>query len=227
MPTNFIVGYGSLINSGSRNSTGGAVIPAIPVRVLASFGYLRSWNERREGFTALGLRKAKPGESGLTINGVLYPTTEAELAKFDLREKYYERAELKTSQIEALGWQRLPETGHIWIYVPKTAVAHGPDEGLVEPDADHPLLQSYIDLIIEGGFEFGEDFAREIIETTDGWSRFWLNDREFARRPLWVLDPKAARVDELLKKTLSAAQMSSRAFPERYAERLRAGMSRP
>jgi hypothetical protein len=91
------------------------------------------------------------------------------------------------SQIEAVGWQRLPETGHFWIYVPVRSVAQGgqgvPGEGLPEPDVEHPLLQSYIDVVIEGGLEYGEEFAREIVETTDGWSRSWLNDRELARRP--------------------------------------------
>ena len=33
-PTQFIFGYGSLINAASRNSTAGKMIPAIPVRVL-------------------------------------------------------------------------------------------------------------------------------------------------------------------------------------------------
>jgi hypothetical protein len=229
IPTNFIVGFGSLINSGSRNSTAAARI-AIPVRVSASFGYIRSWNERREAFTALGLRKANPGESGVTINGVLYPAEGADGSQFDEREEGYVKVEVPMSQIEAVGWPPLPETGHFWIYVPVRSIAQGgkgaPGEGLAEPDVEHPLLQSYIDVVVEGGLEYGEEFAREIVETTDGWSRFWLNDREFARRPLWVVDPKAAKVDELLKRTLTAAQLSSRAFPEVYAEKLRAGAAK-
>jgi hypothetical protein len=42
-PTQFIFGYGSLINSASRNSTAGKTVPAIPVRVSAAFGYIRAW----------------------------------------------------------------------------------------------------------------------------------------------------------------------------------------
>src|SRR5262252_8559008 len=72
-PTNFIFGYGSLINTASRNSTSAHPIAAIPVRVAAAFGYIRTWNDRSpSGFTALGLRRPAPGESALTINGVLY-----------------------------------------------------------------------------------------------------------------------------------------------------------
>jgi hypothetical protein len=70
IPTQFIFGYGSLINTQSRNSTAGAPIPAIPVRVSAAFGYIRTWNDRSpSGFTALGLRKTNPGENAATING--------------------------------------------------------------------------------------------------------------------------------------------------------------
>jgi hypothetical protein len=158
IPTNFIVGFGSLINAGSRNSTASACI-AIPVRVSASFGYIRSWNERREGFTALGLRKAKPGESGVTINGVLYPAEGADGSLFDEREEGYVKVEVPMSQIEAVGWQRLPETGHFWIYVPVRSVAQGgqgvPGEGLPEPDVEHPLH----DLWSSGAGSVGADLS--------------------------------------------------------------------
>ena len=233
--TNFIVGYGSLINSASRDSTAGEPTPAIPVRVLGLFGFIRSWNHHSPpdslaGFTALGLRKQKPGESGVTINGVLYEAKGADMTKFDQREAGYVRIEVPISQIEAVGWQRLPETGHLWIYVTRNSAAEAvqvvADESLREPDADHPLLQSYIDVVVEGGLEYGPDFARELLDTTVGWSRFWLNDRELARRP-WVLDPKATAVDEALKSTpASAAFLPSRAFPEIYSERLRPGAAK-
>jgi hypothetical protein len=73
IPTQFIFGYGSLINAASRNSTAGNPIPAIPVRVSAAFGHIRAWNDRSpSGFTALGLRVPRPGEQATTINGVLY-----------------------------------------------------------------------------------------------------------------------------------------------------------
>src|SRR2546423_15306961 len=58
VPSQFIFGYGSLINTPSRNSTAGTSIQAIPVRVSAAFGYIRPWNDRSpSGFTSLGLRK--------------------------------------------------------------------------------------------------------------------------------------------------------------------------
>jgi len=118
-PTQFIFGYGSLINSASRQSTAGKMIPAIPVRVSASFGYIRTWNDRSSsGFTALGLRKAGPGEKASTINGVLYAAGVGDIAKFDAREQGYARLEVPRDDIEAVSWQRLPEGGRFWVYVP-------------------------------------------------------------------------------------------------------------
>jgi hypothetical protein len=218
-PTNFIFGYGSLINSASRNSTAGAPVPALPVRISAAFGYFRTWNDRSpSGFTALGVRRAGPGETGSTINGVLYPVEGNDMAKYDLREKGYARVEVPREDIEALSWRRLPESGAIWVYAPV-----GPDGqpgvGLPPPDAQYPLLESYVDVVVEGGLEYGEDFARELLETTDGWSDYWLNDRELARRP-WVHDPQSAEVDALLAAAPeAAAKLKSRLFSETYTLR--------
>jgi hypothetical protein len=94
-----------------------------------------------------------------------------------------------------------------------------PGLDLPEPDAAYPMLESYIDIVVEGGLEYGPDFARELIETTADWSRFWLNDRELARRP-WVHDTKASAVDALLAATAPAsAKLGARLFAEAYAVR--------
>jgi hypothetical protein len=120
--------------------------------------------------------------------------------------------------MEAVSWQSLPAAGHIWVYVPVHPGAE-PGIGLPEPDAAFPMLESYIDVVVEGGLEYGADFAREIIETTADWSQFWLNDRELARRP-WVHDVKSGAVDKLLATTApAAAKLGSRLFAEPYAVR--------
>jgi hypothetical protein len=204
-PTQFIFGYGSLINSASRNSTAAKPVAAIPVRVSAAFGFIRIWNDRSpSGFTALGLRQAGPGESGMTINGVVYPVEGNDMTAFDAREKGYIRIEVPHQDIEAVSWQAPPAEGKIWVYIPRRGVP---------PDAEYPLLQSYIDVVIAGGLEYGQDFAREIIETTDGWSKYWLNDRRLARRP-WVFDSDYQLVDELL--AAHAPHFADRQFPEDY-----------
>jgi hypothetical protein len=219
IPTHFIFGYGSLINTASRNSTAGNPIPAIPVRVSAAFGYIRAWNDRSpSGFTALGLRVPSPGEQATTINGVLYAIDGDDMTKFDAREDGYARLEVPHADIEAVSWQTIPQTGHIWTYVP-VRPGSVPGVGLPQPDAAFPLLESYIDVVVEGGLEYGPDFARELIETTANWSQYWLNDRELARRP-WVHDSKYAVVDQMLASvTPAASQFANRLFVVQYAVR--------
>jgi len=213
-PTNFIFGYGSLINTASRNSTASSPIHAIPVRVSAAFGYVRTWDDRCPcGFTALGLAKPGPGESAMTINGVVFPVLGEDMTAFDKREAGYARVEVPRADIQAVSWEQLPPQGKIWVYVPQ----HGkeaPGLDLPLPNAAYPLLESYVDVVIEGGLEYGPDFAREIIETTKGWNAYWLNDRELARRP-WVFDKNYAAVDALLK--TYAPDYADRLFSEDYA----------
>lgn len=213
-PDNFIFGYGSLINSASRNSTASKPIVAIPVRVSKGFGYIRTWNDRSpSGFTALGLRRPSPGEQAMTINGVLYPVEGNDMAAFDAREKGYVRVEVPRNAIEAISWQRLPERGRIWVYIPDVA-GKEPGTGLRFPDAKYPLLESYVDVVVEGGLEFGEDYARELIETTRDWSTDWLNDRPLARRP-WVADKNYQMVDTMLSEYVPV--FTKRMFSEDYA----------
>ncbi|HUC16331.1 MAG TPA: gamma-glutamylcyclotransferase family protein [Acetobacteraceae bacterium] len=217
-PTDFIFGYGSLIDTASRNATAGRPTLAIPVRVSAAFGYVRTWDDRAStGFTALGLARAGPGEPAMTINGVLFPVEAGDLSAFDARESGYARIEVPRDDIEALSWERLPLQGRIWVYIPEIS-GKAPGVDLPQPNASFPLLQSYIDVVMEGGLEYGSEFAREIIETTEGWSRYWLNDRAFGRRP-WMLGKRSSMVDGLL--AAFAPHFNDRLFPEQYVvERL-------
>ncbi len=213
-PSNFIFGYGSLINTASRNATAIRPIQAIPVRVSAAFGYVRTWDDRSSsGFTALGLARPAPGEQPMTINGVLFPVEGGDMTAFDARETGYARVEVPGPDIEAVSWQRLPAQGKIWVYIPELR-GKPPGVGLPQPNPSFPLLESYIDVVIEGGLEYGPGFAREIIETTTGWSRYWLNDRELGRRP-WVFDKSYSAVDGLL--AALAPHFTDRLFPEQYA----------
>ena len=217
-PTNFIFGYGSLVDTASRDATAKKPIAAIPARVGAAFGYLRCWCSRSaSGFTALGLRRPASGETAMTINGVLYPVVGSDMAAFDRREGGYARVEIPRDQIQAVSWQRLPEQGKIWVYVP-VVEGREPGVGLPPPSSAFPLLESYIDVVVEGGLEYSPDYAREIIATTTDWSAYWLNDRELPRRP-WVFDKQSSAVDKIL--ATSAPHFADRLFPEEYAaERL-------
>ena len=218
-PTDFIFGYGSLISSDSREETVGRATVAVPVRLSAEFGYVRTWNDRSPtGFTAMGVRKVGVGEAGRTINGVVYPVGGGDMAEFDDREAGYDRVEIPPRMLQPVSWLAVPSEGRIWMYVP-TGQRRGGDAGPILADCAYPILQSYVDVVVTGGLEYGPDFAAEILETTEGWSPYWLDDRRLGRRP-WVFERKWREIDALLAAHPAKAAdntASQRQLPERYA----------
>ena len=101
---------------------------------------------------------------------------------------------------------------HVWVYVPKHPIP---------PDASHPILQSYVDIILRGCFNtFGEPLARSFVSTTTGWFatatnqssslprsatyHYWVNDRD---RPMYK------RADRVYSK-LNAAKIDRVLFDE-------------
>jgi hypothetical protein len=140
------------------------------------------------------------------------------MSLFDRREAGYARVDVPLDAIEAVSWQQVPATGKIWVYIPI-----GPNgkigEDLPVASATYPLLQSYIDVVLDGALEYSWDFARELVETTQDWSPYWLNDRELPRRP-WVFDRNYAEEDQLLRETQPAAgHFDERLLPEVFAVR--------
>ncbi|MFG1377971.1 gamma-glutamylcyclotransferase family protein [Xanthobacter autotrophicus] len=235
-PADFLFGYGTLISEPSRTSTSRRRVVAVPARVSARFGLVRAFVARGgarsgAGFTALGLRHLREGEVASSINGVVFPVRDAEeMAAFDRREGGYQRVEVAPALVEAVGWQGLPRSGRVWIYVPKGVDMSGeggaPDD-LVPPDAAFPLVQSYIDVVLQGALAEGGAFARELIETTFDWSAFWLDDRPIPRRP-WAETEQAGAIDRLLASTEPAAsQFRNRLYPELYAARHLADATAP
>ncbi|WP_245454157.1 gamma-glutamylcyclotransferase family protein [Aquabacter cavernae] len=219
-PTDFIFGYGSLMSTASREGTGHPGMHALAARLSPEFGLVRSWCARSErlGFTALGLRPLKAGEAGWSINGVVFPVEPAVLPRFDRRESGYDRVAVPRALIEGVSWEGLPQGGTIWAYVPRRRPGAG-EEPLL-PNLACPILQSYLDLCLQGALETGTDFAREMIATTADWGTFWLNDREIARRP-WVANRDAGTIDELLAATPPAAEaFGARLYSEAYAVRM-------
>ena len=216
-PADFIFGYGSLINTPSREATGGGRVDAVPARLGPKFNLVRSWVARSSsGFTALGLRPRQPDEEVSTINGVVFPVDAESLPRFDRRESGYDRVVVPRDMIEPLSWRGLPAMGTIWTYVPRGSAAAAL---LPFPTAEFPIVQSYVDLVMEGALEYGPAFARELIATTADWGRFWLNDRVTARRP-WIATPKAGDIDRLLGRTPPAMQaFADRLTSEAYVAR--------
>ncbi len=99
------------------------------------------------------------------INGVLFQVPSSEMSNFDGREVAYEKIEVPVKFIKFH-----PEVSGstaqmiVWLYVPI------PSQNM-HADKNHPLLQLYVDTVLQGCLMWGgEDMAEEFILTTSGWS---------------------------------------------------------
>lgn len=180
----YIFGYGSLINTESRLRTA-QTGKAISVKVN---GLQRAWNfhnpERKRNVLGVIINPKS------TCNGVLIEIPEENLAHFDQREEGYDRVELKKENIFA---DEEIEDGHYWVYIPKEPR---------EPSVESPLHQSYIDVVIAGCLEFGEDFAQEFILNCLYWDSHWINDRDNPSYVRTLKNPPIEKIDNILKKVI-------------------------
>mmetsp|Transcript_15099 Transcript_15099/g.36250 ORF Transcript_15099/g.36250 Transcript_15099/m.36250 type:complete len:158 (-) Transcript_15099:414-887(-) len=84
-------------------------------------------------------------------------------------------------------------------------------------DENHPLLQSYVDTVLQGCLEWGgERMAEDFIITTGAWSSFYLNDTPSSRRP-WLYRKQYATIDQLLSKYSQLTHYGDRRHPEEFA----------
>ena len=149
----FFFGYGSLVNRATHGYPNAA-----PATVT---GWARSWRKTK-------LRKVAfltAVEADAEIDGLIAAVPGADWAALDIREWAYHR--LPVVEIE----HSHPPLTDIQIY--RTRPEHDAD-----PSADHPILLSYIDVVVQGYLqEFGLDGADRFFATTRGWDVAVLNDR--------------------------------------------------
>jgi cation transport regulator ChaC len=194
----YIFGYGSLIEQASRMRTTPSAIYVLPARV---HGYARGWWARTG---AVGFSPTFVGatpDPSKSVNGVIYAVSDDELAASDKREEGYVRVDAaKFEPVEILSGGPAPN-GEIYIYV--NDFKKMPQQDSL-PTAQFPIVQSYVDICLTGclqiekGFPGVGEFAREFIESTQEWSKYWENDRAYPRRAPFVV-PKAQDIDKLLK----------------------------
>lgn len=226
----YLFGFGSIINSSTHApwlATGkDSEIEGLPGAVAtlkSSFGYHRSWNFRSTtGFTALGLSpidKDAPEEGYKGgINGVVFQIKKSMVRDFDRREVGYQRLSIPLDFLQfhsdkACKRQtnfKLKGNERIWIYVPSPSQC-------LHADENHPLLQSYVDTVLQGCLEWGgEKMVEDFILMTGGWSIFFLNDTPSSRRP-WLFRKEYNTIDGLLQKYSERTHYADRRHPEEFA----------
>jgi len=63
-----------------------------------------------------------------------------------------------------------------------------------------------VDIFLGGCLELEEkfelkEFAKQCVATSHGWSKHWVNDRIYPRRP-FIHEPRAWKIDNLLHDTI-------------------------
>jgi len=205
---NYIFGYGSLIEDESRMRTTPAARDAWPVNVG---GIRRGWWARgdKSGLTTTFLGALDDLRSA--CNGVIYQVSAAEIIATDQRESAgYTRCEIPPGQIKMLDGRSQPPDGVFWAYI-NLIPPDQLDNNL--PSPQFPMVQSYVDICIHGCLEVeakypktAAGFTQELIKLTDAWSRYWVNDRLYPRRP-FIFQPSATAIDGALKAAPKTAEL--------------------
>uniref|UniRef100_A0A6C0BS37 Gamma-glutamylcyclotransferase AIG2-like domain-containing protein n=1 Tax=viral metagenome TaxID=1070528 RepID=A0A6C0BS37_9ZZZZ len=148
----YVFGYGSLVNSESRNKTikinKNNIIPAV---INKNFGYVRTTK-----FPSMGIIKVKQHKKD--INGLLFKIDNTELESFDRREKSYNRIIVPSKYISIIGNMYFDTSLPVYIYKPK--VNFGIKSGKT-------CTQKYLKIVSNGFKEYGNTFHELYLKTTE------------------------------------------------------------
>ena len=152
----YFFGYGSLVNRDTHGFDG--------VHPAQLSGWRRKWRHTRLREVAYLTVVPEPGAE---IDGLIAEVPEGDWAALDVREGAYDRVPA-AHQVR----HPLPHRPQIVVY----AIPEG-KHGV--PSTSGPVLQSYIDVVVQGYLrEFGEAGAERFFDTTHGWDAPVLADRD-------------------------------------------------
>ncbi|GKZ00196.1 hypothetical protein MPSEU_000972600 [Mayamaea pseudoterrestris] len=229
----YIFGFGSIINtethaswllssSASSSTNSSCRLDGEIASLSKRLGYQRGWYFRSNtGFTALGVKRVTNDGSSSDMNGVLFRVPKNMLAAFDRREIGYDRIELPLEGVLRQSNTNdnnntqfhIQKHEKLWIYVPQPQYC-------LEADPDHPILQSYVDTVLQGCLEWGGgNMAQRFIHTTTSWSSYFLNDTPSSRRP-WLYRKQYDVIDQLLSENVGITHFNDRKHPEEFSKTL-------
>lgn len=150
----FFFGYGSLVNRRTHGHD-----EAHPARLR---GWRRAW--RHTALRPVAFLTAVPAE-GAEMEGLIAGVPGADWRALDLREAAYDRV-AAVDVAHALDWR------------PEVSLYTIPEGRHAAPNALHPVLLSYVDVVVQGYLnEFGEDGVARFFASTDGWNAPVADDR--------------------------------------------------
>lgn len=161
MIASYFFGYGSLVNHDTH--------PYQDVHLARLRGWRRTW--RHTPLRPLAFLSAEP-QPDCDIEGVIAHVPDNNWSALDEREYAYDRIIATTAVIH-------PKSEPI-----EVAVYSVPKHEHAAPDDCHPILLSYLDVVVQGYLRaFGEAGVARFFDTTTGWSVPVLNDRGAPQYP--------------------------------------------
>lgn len=131
------------------------------VRRATVTGWRRAW--RHTGARDVAFLTAVPAP-GARIDGLLAEVPGGDWAALDAREWAYIRTPAEPDR--------------------PAQIYHIPADFHAAPSGHHPILLSYLDVVVQGYLaEFGEQGVARFFDTTDGWDAPILDDRAAPRYP--------------------------------------------
>lgn len=219
-------GYGSLVNSFAEKAK----------FVKVKLPYRRVWNawNTKARATFLGLEATNATN---IVSGIIYPIySQQEMDDLVLREQGYAKLNISHDNVEILNEgikdeiraMKLEPQMQLFTFVPES-------EGNA-PNAMFPILSTYVDLCAGGFLKFRKenqprdesDPVRNFLDTTFGWSEYFLNDRVVARRP-WKHEDNSFVIDDYLDDEDDVHDIPAALYPVDYAvvyfDELRKGLA--
>lgn len=193
----YFFGYGSLVNRDTHDFANPK-----PARLS---GWRRAW--RHTNLRPVAFLTAIP-DPDCTIDGLIAHVPQNDWAALDQREWAYDRV----SATHAVS-HTVPHDIEIAVY----AV---PADRHTQPTDRHPILLSYLDVVVQGYLrEFGPTGADAFFATTDGWNTSILNDRPAPRYPRHkqLTSDETAFIDTRLASTAAKIIDLDQAAPNRLS----------
>ena len=151
----YFFGYGSLVNLATHHFS-----DAHPARAR---GWRRAW--RHTHLRPVAFLTAVP-DPACAIDGMIAHVPGDDWAALDEREHAYARVAACDAVDHALD------------HKPTVAIYAIPHDAHGHPDAAHPVLLSYVDVVIQGYLRaYGEAGAQRFFDTTTGWDAPVMDDR--------------------------------------------------
>lgn len=138
-----------------------------------------------------------------SINCILFPIPTEKLILFDNRELYYERVEIELNNITLIHGRKIKKNIKIYCYLIKKKY-------ISSPSLDYPILQSYLDLCLNGtlyidkllnnkNYELSIQFLKNLKNSKK--LKYYINDRIYPYRP-YIYQQNFQLIDNLIIKYL-------------------------